>query len=95
LPIVAKPLVGGLNFLIATLLLVYTSYEARYGEPGRADRRRVARKHPFLGAEGWTLRAAVGEVGLALFTSLFCSQNTLNFDHGSQYSPCDQSDTRE
>ena len=53
---------GGLNFLIATVLLVYTSYEARYGEPGRADRRRVARKHPFLGAETWTLRAAVGRV---------------------------------
>lgn len=45
-------------------MLVYTSYEARYGEPGRADRRRVARKHPFLGVEGWTLRAAVGEAGV-------------------------------
>ena len=40
-----------------------TSYDARYGEPGRADRRRVARKHPFLGREEWTLRAAVGEAG--------------------------------
>lgn len=56
--------VGGVHFLVATALLVYTSYEARYGEPGRADRRRVARKHPFLGAESWTLRAAVGEAGV-------------------------------
>ena len=55
--------VGGVHFLVASVLLVYTSYDARYGEPGRADRRRVARKHPFLGREEWTLRAAVGEAG--------------------------------
>lgn len=66
---VAPYVVGGLNFLIATLLLVYTSYEARYGEPGRADRRRVARKHTFLGAEvgftiaGYGLRGTPGGSG--------------------------------
>ena len=39
---------GGLAFLIATALLVYTSWTARYGEPGRAERRRVAKRHAFL-----------------------------------------------
>jgi hypothetical protein len=43
---------------------VYTSYNARYGEPGRADRRRVAKQHSFLGDHRWTLRAAVGEAGV-------------------------------
>ena len=40
---------GGTNFLIATCTLVYTSWEARYGEPGRADRKKVAMKRRFLG----------------------------------------------
>ena len=39
---------GGIAFLIATALLVYTSWTARYGEPGRAERRRVAKRHAFL-----------------------------------------------
>ena len=54
---------GGCTFLAASVLLVFTSYAARYGEPGRADRRRVATRHAFLGHAGreWQLRAAVGE----------------------------------
>ncbi len=58
--------VGGVAFLVASCLLVFTSYNARYGEPGRADRRRVARRHAFLGHVGheWQLRAAVGERGV-------------------------------
>mmetsp|Transcript_9048 Transcript_9048/g.36535 ORF Transcript_9048/g.36535 Transcript_9048/m.36535 type:complete len:486 (-) Transcript_9048:25-1482(-) len=57
---------GGCAFLVASCLLVWTSYNARYGEPGRADRRRVARRHAFLGHVGdeWQLRAAVGERGV-------------------------------
>ena len=39
---------GGAAFLVATTLLVYTSWTARYGEPGRAERKRVAKKHAFL-----------------------------------------------
>ena len=58
--------VGGVAFLVASCLLVFTSYHARYGEPGRAARRRVARRHAFLGHVGreWQLRAAVGEHGV-------------------------------
>jgi hypothetical protein len=40
------------------------------------------------------LAAAAGAVGLALFTTLFCSQNTTVVDD-SQYVPCNQSDTQE
>lgn len=32
--------IGGSAFLAASVLLVFTSYHARYGEPGRADRKR-------------------------------------------------------
>ena len=39
---------GGVAFLFATALLVYTSWTARYGEPGRAERKRVAKQHAFL-----------------------------------------------
>jgi hypothetical protein len=38
--------------------------------------------------------AAATEGWLALFTTSFCSQNTVQFDD-SQCVPCDQSDTRE
>jgi len=67
-------MIGGLHFLAGSCLLLYTSWKARYGEPGRADRKRVARKHRFMNARGrggatrdddfWTLRAAVGERGV-------------------------------
>ena len=55
--------VGGVAFLVASCLLVFTSYHARYGEPGRAARRRVATRHARAGHVGreWQLRAAVGE----------------------------------
>ena len=50
---------GGAAFLVATTLLVYTSWTARYGEPGRAERKRVAKKHAFLSRH--TSRGGVSE----------------------------------
>ena len=49
-------MVGGMSFLVATVLLLYTSWTARYGEPGRAHRRAVAMRHAFLGNSSGTSR---------------------------------------
>ena len=56
---------GGISFLVATLLLVFTSYSARYGEPGRADRKAVARRHAFLGGGGGAKRGKRGRRALS------------------------------
>ena len=60
---------GGLAFLLGTALLVYTSWNARYGEPGRAERKRVAKQHAFLSRARRSGSSARWSVAKRLFAS--------------------------